>query len=132
MGEMKGGVVAALLVAATGTAAEAGPVRLVVADLPYERVWEAAVRAVEEYPIERAAEGLIVTGWRERPPRAGEAEFERVAERLRLRVERFAERITRVSVEADARGWRDGAWTEIADADALAREVVARFRVPEG
>src|SRR5207247_1068299 len=73
-------LVALLLMVATTT--EAGVLAMVVADATYARVWDAAVRAVEGYPIERADEGTIVTGWLERPPREGEPAFTRVLERL--------------------------------------------------
>ncbi|HEV8676825.1 MAG TPA: hypothetical protein VGX21_22545 [Methylomirabilota bacterium] len=117
-----------MLCLAVGGEGEAGVIHMVVADLPYPRVWEAAVRAVAGYPVERAADGVIVTGWRERPPAAGEGGFGRVQERVTLRVEPFADRITRVTAEAEARGWRDGQWVTIADTDAIARDVLARLR----
>lgn len=130
---MRQAVLAATLVLlAVGAGSEAGMVRMVVADLPYARVWEAAVRAVAGYPLERAADGVIVTGWRERAPREGEAGFSRVAERLSLRVEPFAERITRVIVEVEAKGWREGEWVPIPDTEAIAREVLARIRDGQG
>lgn len=106
--------------------------RMIVADLPYARVWEAAVKAVEGYPVERAADGVIVTGWRERPPREGEAAFERVTERVTLRVEPVSERVTRVTVEVEARGWREGAWVGIPDTDETERAVLARLRDAQG
>jgi len=106
--------------------------RAVVADLPYDRVFAAAVRAVEGYPIERVADGVIATGWRSRAPRPDEPGFERVEERVTLRVEPFGERVTRVTVEVDARGWREGAFWPLEDTRATAREVLARLREAQG
>jgi hypothetical protein len=120
---------AALAVALLG---EAGTMRMVVADLPYERVWTAALQAVAGYPIERAADGVIVTGWHERAPRASETGWSRVRERVAMRVEAAAERITRVTVEVEAAGWRAGEWVPIADTEPLAREVLARLRDAQG
>lgn len=102
--------------------------RMVVADLPYARVWAAAVRAVEGYPVERAEAGVIVTGWRERPARQEEPGFERVAEQVTLRVEAFSDRITRVTVGVEARGFRDGQWVPISETEELARAILARLR----
>jgi hypothetical protein len=127
-------VVAALVMALAPSAggAEAGRMRMVVADLPYERVWNAAIRAVSDYPLERAEAGRIVTGWRERAPREGEAGLDRVTERVVVDVERAGERITRVTVEVEALGWRDGAWVPVADTEATARAVLARLREAQG
>lgn len=119
---------AALALLLSGVGAEAGMRRMIVADLPYARVWEAAVKAVEGYPLERAADGVIASGWRERPARAEEPGFERVTERVTLRVERVSELITRVTVEVEAQGWRDGTWVAIQDTTATERAVLARFR----
>lgn len=114
------------------TLAGAGPLRMVVADLPYPRVWEAALRAVLGYPIERAADGWIVTGWRERAPGPDEPEFERVAERVTLRVEPFGEGVSRVTVGVEARGWRSGQWIDVPETIQRAREVLARIRDDRG
>jgi len=116
-----------LLLGLAGTA-EAGTMRMVVADLPYARVWDAALRAVGDYPAGRAADGVIETGWLERSPREGEAGFSAVMERATVRVEPFAERITRVSVEIEARGWRDGQWVAIPDTAARERAILDRVR----
>ena len=102
--------------------------RMVVADLPYARVWDAALRAVLDYPAGRAADGLIETGWLERSPGEGEAGFSAVMERATVRVEPFAERITRVTVEIEARGWRDGQWVAIPDTGARERAILDRVR----
>jgi hypothetical protein len=109
-----------------------GMVRMVVADLPYDRVLAGALRALDGYPIERLADGVIVTGWRPRAPRAEEAGFEGIEERVRLTVEPFGERITRVTVEVEARGRRGGVMAPIADTRGSAREILARIREAQG
>lgn len=124
---MAAGLVVALL-----TGAEARAMRMVVADLPYGRVWDAALRAVAGYPVERAADGEVLTGWREREPAPGEAGWSRVRERIRLRLEPAAERITRVSVVVEAQGRRGEAWVALPDAEARARDVLARLREAMG
>jgi len=127
------GLVAALLLLLGGPGgAEAAVVRAVVADLPYARVWEAAVRALAGFAIERAADGLIVAAPRERPARPEEAAFSRVAERVVVRVEAFGERITRVSVEVETTGWRDGTWVPIPDGEATARTILERLKDEQG
>jgi hypothetical protein len=114
--------------AASGT----GMMRAVVADLPYDRVLAAAVRALDGYPIAGVADGVITTEWRARAPRPDEPGFERVEERVTLRVEPAGERITRVTVEVEARGWRGGVARPIADTRAIAREILARLREAQG
>ena len=116
------------IVCAEAAAAHAGSVRMVVADMPYARVWAAVLEAVRDYPIERIAEGEIMTGWRDRPARADEPGFERGADRVRLQVEVLGERITRITVTAEGRGWRDGGWVSVGDAEPLERDVLARIR----
>lgn len=111
-----------------GLAAEAGPVHMVVADLPYERVWQGALSAVAGYPLEHAADGRIVTGWRERDAGPGEPAGARVRDRVRLQVEPAGERITRVTVEVEAAAWRDGRWEPLGDTAPLARAVLGRLR----
>lgn len=125
---------AALLVVGclVAMSAEAGVIRMIVADLPYERVWAAALKSVDGFPVEHAAEGIIATGWRERPPRGEESAFERVRERIRLRLESFGERITRVTVEVEAEGWREREWVGLAETTTTAREVLARLRDAQG
>jgi hypothetical protein len=122
------GLLLGLLLLGLAVAAEAGTMRMVVADLPYARVWDAAVRAVVNYPAGRAADGVIETGWLERSPREGEGGFSAVMERATVRVEAFAERITRVTVEVEARGWRDGQWVAIPDTAARERAILDRVR----
>src|SRR5439155_757217 len=104
----------------------------VVADATYARVWDAAVRAVEGYPIERAAEGTIVTGWLERPPREGEPAFTRVLERLTVRVESSARLITRVTVDVEARGLGAEGWVPIENTEPAERAILARVRPSQG
>ncbi len=124
--------VAGVLLLTAGGVTEAGTMRMVVADLPYARVWDAAVQAVRDYPVERAADGVIQTGWLERAASEGESGFTRVSERATLRIEAFAERITRVTVEVEARGWRDGQWVPIADTAARERAILDRLRDADG
>lgn len=116
------------VVLAGGLVAEASTLRLVVADVPYERVWAAALLALEGYPVERAADGAILTAWAERPARPEESAFDRVAERLTLRVEPMGVGITRVTVLVDAEGRRGGGWVPIADTEPMARAILARLR----
>ncbi len=113
-------------------AANTGPVRMVVADAPYARVWAATLEAVRDFPVDRIAEGDIMTGWRDRPARAEEEAVERMAERVHLEVEVFGDRITRITATAEARGWRDGGWVNVGEAAPLARDVLARIRAALG
>jgi hypothetical protein len=122
----------AILLLVRGVAADTGPERMVVADVPYATVWAAAQQALREYPIERVANGEIVTGWRERPPTAEERGFERVTERVTLRVEAFGERITRITPIIELQGWREGRWTGIEDVGPATRAVLARIRAALG
>jgi hypothetical protein len=125
-------LLAAAVVLGGSVSAQAGRMHAVVADLPYARVWDAALKAVEGYPIERVAYGLIVTGRVERPPRPDEAGVDRVAERVTVRLEARADRITRVTVEVTAEGWQDGAWVPIPNTDVTAREILRRLAAAEG
>jgi hypothetical protein len=101
---------------------------MVVADLPYTRVWAAAQEAVRDYPLERVVDGEIVTGWRDRPARPEEPDFERVADRVRLQVQVLDEQITRVTVTVEGRGWRNGGWVNFGEIGPLERDVLARIR----
>ena len=125
---MWGSILAAGMALVLIAGAEARTMRMVVADLPYVRVWDGAVRALAAYPIERAADGVVATGWRERDPRADETGWSRVRERVTLRVEPMGERITRVTVEVEAQGRRNGDWVALEDTEGLARDVLARLR----
>jgi hypothetical protein len=119
------GIVTGLLLAATVT--EGGVASLGVIDLPYTRVWEAGLRAVEGYPVERAGEGRIVTGWLERAPAPDEAGFGRVVERVTLRIEPVADQVTRVTAVVEVRGWRAGEWVLLPRTDARAEAVLDRL-----
>ncbi len=123
---------AAALVLASSLGVEAGTLRLVVVDLPYARVWTAALAAVESYPLERASDGVIVTERIERPPRANEGSFQRIAERVTLRVRAFGTLSTRVSVEVESWGLRQGAWVPIGDTAETERLVLDRVRAALG
>jgi hypothetical protein len=104
------------------------PVRMVVADIPYARVWAAALEGLRDYPIERIAEGDILTGWWERPASANEPGYERVAQRVHLQVEPFGDRITRITAVVEVRGWRDGGWVSLDETESLERDVLAGIR----
>jgi hypothetical protein len=119
------GTIAAVLLAAT--IGEAGVASLGVIDLPYTRVWEAGLRAVEGYPVERAGQGRIETGWVEAAPARGEAGFTRVTERVTLRIEAVGDQVTRVTAVVEARGWRGGEWVLLADTDARAEAFLDRL-----
>ena len=127
---MGGSLVALGLAVVLVTGAPPPTVRMVVADLPYARVWDTAVRALADYPIERAADGVVVTGWRERDPRGDEAGWRRVRERVTLHVEPMADRITRITAEAEVEGRRDGEWLPLeAERAAVVRAVMDRLRL---
>ena len=122
---------AACLVGATMTAGGADP-RLLVMDLPSTRVWEGAVRALGAYPLVRASEGVIETARMERAPLPDERGVERVAERVVVRVEAVAEKVTRVTVTVEAQALRDGQWRPRAASPATVRAVLDRIRAGLG
>ncbi len=115
-----------VLLLAGGVAAAS--LRMVVADLPYARVLDAATAALADYPEVRAADGRFETGWRERAARPDEMGFERVQERATVRVEPFGERITRVTVDVEVQGWRDGRWVPIRDTEPAEQALLDRIR----
>jgi hypothetical protein len=119
------GIAAGLLL--TASFAQSGVASLGVIDLPYARVWEAGLRAVEGYPIERAADGRIVTGWLERAPTGDEARFTRIAERVTLLIERMADQVTRVTAVVEVRGFRAGEWVLVPNTDARAEAILDRL-----
>ena len=125
---MRGKILALALALGPVASVEAATVHMVVADLPYARVWSAATAALAGYPVERAADGVIQTGWTERPPGEGPSGVARVQERVTVRVEPFGERITRVTVSVEARGWRDGQWTPLADTRAREHAILDLIR----
>jgi hypothetical protein len=106
--------------------------RLLVLDLPYARVWEKVLRALEGYALTRAADGVIESARLERAPRAEEAGLERVAERVTVRVEEVAPRVTRITVEVQAEGLRAGQWEALQDGAATARALLERIRAAQG
>jgi hypothetical protein len=125
---MRRGGLALAVVLGLAVSVEAATVHMVVADLPYARVWQAANAALAGYPVERAADGVIQTGWTERPPGEGTGGAARVQERVTVRVEAFGERITRVTVSVEARGWRDGQWAPLADTRAREHAILDLIR----
>jgi hypothetical protein len=124
-------VAAGLLVGVPVTGRAAVP-RLLVIDLPYAQVWEGAVRALEGYPLVRAADGVIETARMERAPRPEEAGVQRVAERVVVRVEPLGSKVTRVTVTVETEALRDGRWQAIAASPASARTVLDRIRASLG
>jgi hypothetical protein len=122
-------LVAAFALVAADVTPTPGRLLLVVNDAPYETVWRRALQAVADYPLERAENQLIVSGWRERPPGA-EGGVERVEERVALWVEKFGQAVTRVTIRVEARGWRAGSWVPIENTEAREREILARLRAP--
>jgi hypothetical protein len=114
-----------LTVAATGRAAAP---RLLVMDLPYTRVWEGVVQALAGYTLVRASDGVIETARRERAPRLEEGGLERIAERVMVRVEAMAPKVTRITVDVALEGLRGGRWGPIEDDGATARSVLERIR----
>jgi hypothetical protein len=114
-----------LFAAVTGRAAVP---RLLVMDLPYARVWEGAVQALGGYPLTRASDGVIETARRERLPLPEEGAFERVAERITVRVEAVAPDVTRITVDVALEGLRGDRWGPIEDDGATARTVLDRIR----
>jgi hypothetical protein len=120
------------LVAATSVTAQQSPPRLLVMDLSYARVWEGTVRAFGEQILARAAAGVIETTRAERAPLPDEAGVERVAERVTVRVEPMAARVTRITVTVQAEGLREGSWRAIDASPATVRAVLDRIRASIG
>lgn len=127
-----GAVAAAGLLLGAAVTARAGDPRLLVMDLPYARVWEGAVRALEGYPLVRASEGVIETARTERLPLADEAGAERVAERITVRVEAVADKVTRVTVTVEAEALRGGRWEPVGAPPGTVRAVLDRIRAALG
>ena len=121
------GVALAILLGSVMTA-EAGGSRLLVFDVPYESVWDRALRALQDYPVERARDGVIETGRVERAPRPDELGVERVAERVTVRVEATGRLATRVTVDIALEGLRDGRWGPFEDDGATVRVLLDRIR----
>jgi hypothetical protein len=134
-GGWRGPLAVAAVLGLAGAAGAEDPARAVVTGLPYEAVWAAALEAVAGYPLERSAAGVIVTARVERAPRPeapDERGCERVAERVRVAVDPFGERVTRVSVTVEVEGLRAGAWAPLAGGEGRAREILARLRAAQG
>jgi hypothetical protein len=112
--------------------AGAGGQRLLVFDVPYESVWDRALHALRDYPVERATDGVIETGRVERAPRPDELGVERVAERVTVRVEATGRLVTRVTVEVTLEGLRDGRWGPLEDDGAAVRTLFDRIRKAPG
>jgi hypothetical protein len=106
--------------------------RLLVMDLPYARVWEGAVQALGGYPLVRASDGVIETARMERAPLPEEGGLERVAERVTVRVEAMAPKVTRVTVDVVLEGLRGGRWGPLEDDGATARTILDRIRASIG
>jgi hypothetical protein len=121
----------ATFLGAAMTAEAAGP-RLMVFDVPYESVWERVLRALHDYPVERARDGVIETARVERAPRPDELGVERVAERVTVRVEATARLVTRITVDVALEGLRDGRWGPLEDDGAAARALLDRIRTAQG
>ena len=125
-------LLAAGLFAGTAMSTRAGVPRLLVMDLPYERVWEGVVRALENYPVARARDGVIETQRVERAPRPDELGVERVAERVTVRVEATGRLVTRVTVDVALEGLRGGRWAPLEDDGATVRAILDRIRAGIG
>ena len=122
----------ALLMIATVATAQSTPPRLLVMDLSYERVWEGAVRAFGEQTLARAAHGVIETTRAERAPLPDETGVERVAERVTVRVEAMAVRVTRITVTVETEGLQQGSWRSMDASPATVRAVLDRIRASIG
>lgn len=120
------------LAAAVAVMAQTAAPRLLVMDLPYARVWAGAVRAFGEQELARAADGVIETTRVERAPRPDETGVERVAERVTVRVESMADRVTRITVTVEAEGLQGGSWHAIDASPTTVRTVLDRIRASIG
>jgi hypothetical protein len=120
------------VVAALGASAHAETPRLLVMDLPYARVWAGAVRAFGEQELARAADGVIETSRVERAPRPDETGIERVAERVTVRVESMADRVTRITVTVETEALQGGSWRAVDASPATVRAVLDRIRASIG
>jgi len=124
--------VAAMLLSGMAVMAQPSSQRLLVFDVPYERVWERTVRGMQAYPLARAADGLIETARAERDPLPEEEGAARIAERITVRVEAVAEKVTRVTVAVEREGLRDGRWQPLGGSPATVRAVLNRIRAGIG
>jgi hypothetical protein len=119
--------VSAVALVAADAIPKPGRLLLLVADAPYDAVWQRALQAVADYPMEQAGDQRILTGWRARPP-GTDPGFDRAEERVALWVEKMGEAITRVTIRVEARGWRGGSATPIEDTEKRERAILARLR----
>ena len=111
---------------------EAAGQRLLVFDVPYESVWDRVLRALQDYPVARAGDGVIETARVERAPRPDELGVERVAERVTVRVEATGRLATRVTVDVALEGLRAGRWAPLEDDGAAARAIFDKIRATPG
>ena len=124
---------AAWLLPVMGAMAQPAAPRLLVMDLPYARVWEGAVRALEGYGSLAPPMASSRPRASERAPLPGEeAGAERIAERVTVRVEAVGEKVTRVTVTVAAEALRDGSWQAVGASPATARTVLDRIRASIG
>ena len=122
-----------LLAVSSAMAQPAAVPRLLVMDLPYARVWEGTIRAFGEQALARPpADGVIETTRLERAPRPDEAGVERVAERVTVRVEPMADRVTRITVSVEAEALQGGSWRAVDASPATVRAVLDRIRASIG
>jgi hypothetical protein len=124
--------VAAWLLSTIPVMAQQGTPRLLVMDLPYARVWEGTVRAFGGSALARASDGVIETARAERAPLPDEVGFEQVAERVTVRVESMADRITRVTVTVEAEVLQGGRWRAISPSPTRVRAIFDRIRASIG
>jgi hypothetical protein len=115
-----------------GMPGEAAGQRLLVFDVPYESVWDRVLRALQDYPVARAGDGVIETVRVERAPRPDELGVDRIAERVTVRVEAAGRLATRVTIDVALEGLRDGRWAPYEDDGATARALFDRIRATPG
>jgi len=120
------------LMLVTSAAAQSAPPRLLVMDLPYQRVWESTVRAFGEKALARAADGVIETTRAERAPLPDETGVERVAERVTVRVEAMGIKVTRITVMVETEGLQQGSWRSMDASPVTVRAVLDRIRASIG
>ena len=125
-------VAATALLPGVGVMAQPATPRLLVMDLPYARVWEGTVRALGGYPLVRASDGVIETARMERAPLPDEGGLERIAERVTVRVEAVADKVTRVTVTVEAEALRGGRWRALDGSPTTVRAVLDRIRASIG
>src|SRR5262245_9328267 len=125
-------IAAAALLRTLPVMAQSATPRLLVMDMPYTRVWEGALRALDGYTLTRASDGVIETSRIERAPLPDEVGLDRVAERITVRVEAVADRITRVTVTVEAEALQAGSWRAVEASPATTRAVLDRIRAGVG